>query len=83
MYYLRGDYRKRMKQKIIVIILILIALIVISAVIAYLIFQNEKPWLAFYIACCAGVLIVNLFIVVIFVNKNLKNNKKFDDKISE
>ncbi len=54
---------------------ILITLIVITALgtlIAYFIFKPDKPWLAFYIACCGGVLIVNFGISLFFVWKNFK-----------
>ncbi|MDR1781104.1 MAG: hypothetical protein LBR50_10330 [Tannerella sp.] len=54
------------------IILILMALIVVAATVAYFILQADKPWMAFYIACCGGVLAVNLVIMLIFVRKNVK-----------
>ena len=41
---------------------ILIGLIIIVGVgtlITYFTMQEEKPWLAFYIACCGGVLVFN------------------------
>jgi len=75
-YYLRSDNTKRMKRKIIFILLIIIALVIISAVISYFIYEREKPWLAFYIACCAGVLVVNLIIVGFFINKNFKDKDR-------
>jgi len=65
-----------MKQKIIRILLILIALIVISAVIAYFIYAQEKPWLAFFIACCAGGLVANLLLSVFFIHKNFKDKRR-------
>jgi sugar phosphate permease len=61
-----------MKRKIIRILLIIIALITIIATVCYFIYEKEKPWLAFYIACCAGVLVVNLLISVFLVNINFK-----------
>jgi hypothetical protein len=48
------------------------AIIAIASVIAYFILVKDKEWMAFYLACCGGVLIVNLIIVAIFVRKNLK-----------
>ena len=65
-----------MKRKIIWILLIIIVLIVILAVIGYFVYEPEKPWLAFYIACCAGVLVVNLAGSIFLVNKNFKNKEK-------
>ena len=61
-----------MKRKIIWILLILIALTVISAGVLYHFYEPDKPWLAFYIACCAGVLVVNLGAIIFLVNKNFK-----------
>ena len=65
-----------MKRKIIRILLILIALILITATFFYFIYEPDKPWLAFYIACCAGVLVVNLIAIAFLVNKNFKNKGK-------
>ncbi|MDR2914136.1 MAG: hypothetical protein LBV74_04800 [Tannerella sp.] len=63
------------KKKTVKILLILIAFIIIAAAIAYFKYEPEKPWLAFYIACCGGVLVVNLIISVIFVSKNFKGKR--------
>ena len=65
-----------MKRKIIWILLIIIALIIITAIITYHIYQPEKPWFAFFIACCAGVLVVNLFASVFFFSKNFKDKNR-------
>jgi len=65
-----------MKRKILWILLIITALVIISAVISYFIYEREKPWFAFYIACCAGVLVVNLIIVGFFINKNFKDKDR-------
>jgi len=54
------------------IIYVLIAVIAIAGVISYFILVKDKEWLAFYLACCEGVLIVNLIIMIIFVRKNFK-----------
>ncbi|MDR1407843.1 MAG: hypothetical protein LBJ23_07345 [Tannerella sp.] len=54
------------------IIFILMALIVAAASISYFILEPRKPWLAFYVACCGGVLAANLIIALIFVRKNFK-----------
>ncbi|MDR0757029.1 MAG: hypothetical protein LBF85_04190 [Tannerella sp.] len=61
--------KKNVMQRI---ILIMIALIAISAGVSYFILEPEKPWLAFYAACCGGVLIINLVIMLIFIRKNFK-----------
>ena len=68
-----------MKRKIIRILLIIIALIIIGATIAYFFYEPEKPWLAFYIACCGGVLVLNLLFSIYFIRKNFKD-KNFKDK---
>ncbi|MDL2266297.1 hypothetical protein LJC43_07950 [Parabacteroides sp. OttesenSCG-928-G21] len=48
-------------------------IITIATVIAYFVIATEKPWLAFYVACCGGVIVVNLLISLLFVFKNFKN----------
>jgi hypothetical protein len=53
------------------VILILMVLVGLASLILYLAFRPEKPWMAFYVACCGGVLIVNLLIILIFVRKNV------------
>ncbi|MDR1332393.1 MAG: hypothetical protein LBK07_09870 [Tannerella sp.] len=54
------------------IILVLMALIAVAAGVLYFIFEAERPWIAFYVACCGGVLVVNLIIMLIFVRRNIK-----------
>lgn len=54
---------------------ILIGLIVITSiasVVTYFVLKPEKPWMAFYLACCGGVLVFNFLISLFLVNKNLK-----------
>jgi len=63
------------RTKIIRALLVVLLLIIIGTVVAYFVYRPEKPWLAFYIACCGGVLIVNLIITIIFVNKNFKDKR--------
>ena len=60
------------KQLILRVIFVLMAIIAIASTIAYFVNVKEKEWTAFYWACCGGVLIVNLIIMAIFVQKNLK-----------
>jgi hypothetical protein len=61
--------KKTIIQRIILIIMILIA---IAAGVSYFILEPGKPLMAFYVACCSGVLIINLVIILIFVRKNFK-----------
>ncbi|MDR3268788.1 MAG: hypothetical protein LBT83_06950 [Tannerella sp.] len=49
----------------------LMGLVGAASIIFYFVLRGEKPWLAFYVACCGGVLIVNLIIVLLFVRKNV------------
>lgn len=50
----------------------LIAITLIASVIAYFALKPEKPWMAFYLACCGGVLVFNFLLSLFLVNKNLK-----------
>ena len=50
----------------------LIILTVIATVITYFVMKPDRPWMAFYIACCGGVLVFNFLISLFLVNKNLK-----------
>ena len=50
----------------------LIILTVIATVITYFIMKPDRPWMAFYMACCGGVLVFNFLISLFLVNKNLK-----------
>lgn len=64
------------KRKLILTILAGLAAIVgIATVIAYFIVKPDKPWLAFYIACCGGVIVVNFLISIFFVNKNFRDRR--------
>lgn len=54
---------------------ILIGLSIITAVasvITYFVLKTDRPWMAFYLACCGGVLVFNFLISLFLVNKNLK-----------
>lgn len=54
---------------------ILIGLSIITAVasvITYFVLERDRPWMAFYLACCGGVLVFNFLISLFLVNKNLK-----------
>lgn len=62
-----------MKKKLITrILLVLIACTVLATIIAYFIYQGEKPMLAFFIACSGGVLVVNFAFTLFLVRKNFK-----------
>lgn len=54
---------------------VLIGLSIITAVasvITYFVLEPDRPWMAFYLACCGGVLVFNFLISLFLVNKNLK-----------
>ncbi|MDR1499703.1 MAG: hypothetical protein LBI58_01845 [Tannerellaceae bacterium] len=62
-----------MKKKTIIIILaVLAALITITTIILYFVLRADKPWLAFYFACCGGLLVFNFLLSIFLVNKNFK-----------
>ena len=50
----------------------LIILTVIATVITYFVMKPDRPWMAFYMACCGGVLVYNFLISLFLLNKNLK-----------
>ena len=50
----------------------LIAITIVATVIAYFVIKPDRPWMAFYVACCGGVLVFNFLISLFLVNKNLK-----------
>ena len=54
------------------VLLGLIAITTVATVIAYFVIKPDKPWLAFYVACCGGVLVFNFLISLFLVNKNFK-----------
>ena len=60
------------KQLILRVIYVLMAIVALGSVISYFVLVKDREWLAFYVACCGGLLIVNLIIIVVFVNKNFK-----------
>jgi len=45
----------------------------LASVGVYFALAPERPWMAFYFACCGGVIALNLLITLFFVNKNVKN----------
>ena len=54
------------------VLLGLIAITTVATVIAYFVIKPDRPWKAFYVACCGGVLVFNFLISLFLVNKNLK-----------
>ena len=50
----------------------LIAITIVATVITYFVIKPDRPWMAFYVACCGGVLVFNFLISLFLVNKNLK-----------
>ena len=54
------------------VLLGLIAITRVATVIAYFVIKPDRPWMAFYVACCGGVLVFNFLISLFLVNKNLK-----------
>jgi len=61
-----------MKKIILRVIYVLIAFITIASAITYFVLVNDREWMAFYVACCGGVLVINLIIIAFFVRKNFK-----------
>ena len=60
------------KQTLTRVLLGLIAITTVATVIAYFVIKPDRPWMAFYVACCGGVLVFNFLISLFLVNKNLK-----------
>ena len=54
------------------VLLGLIAITTVATVIAYFVIKPDRPLMAFYVACCGGVLVFNFLISLFLVNKNLK-----------
>ena len=54
------------------VLFVLIAITIVATVIAYFVIKPDRPWMAFYVACCGGVLVFNFLISLFLVNKNLK-----------
>ncbi|MDR1879421.1 MAG: hypothetical protein LBQ78_00610 [Tannerellaceae bacterium] len=61
------------RRKIFTRVLIGLAVVTtLATVILYFTLRGEKPWLAFYIACCGGVLVFNFLVSLFLVTKNFK-----------
>lgn len=62
-----------MNKKLITrILLALIVLTIFATVILYFVYQNEKPMMAFYLACSGGLFVINFSITLFFIRKNFK-----------
>jgi zinc transporter ZupT len=61
------------RKKVLRVLLFVVVFILIATIIAYYIYKPVNEWLAFYIACCGGVFIVNLVVSMIFIGKNFKD----------
>lgn len=70
--YIIPNYTMNRKKLFIRVILALIIILVIATTIAYFVLQGEKPMLALFVACCGGVLLINLLVSLFLVNKNFK-----------
>ncbi len=55
------------------VLLGLITVTAVASVVAYFVLKGDRPWMAFYVACCGGVLVFNFLISLFLVNKNLKH----------
>ncbi|OAV69667.1 hypothetical protein Barb6_01195 [Bacteroidales bacterium Barb6] len=61
------------KRKLFIRLLVgLIVLTAAATVVAYFLISPVKPWMAFFIACCGGLLIVNFLVSLFLVNRNYK-----------
>ncbi|MDR2138015.1 MAG: hypothetical protein LBP50_00445 [Tannerella sp.] len=54
------------------VIFTLMALTATGCSTAWFVMRREQPWLAFYVACCGGIMLINLLILLIFVRRNMK-----------
>ena len=54
------------------ILMALVVITIVMATIAYFALKASRPWMAFYVACCGGVLVFNFLISLFLVSKNLK-----------
>lgn len=62
-----------MNRKIVTRVLVgLISLTLVATVIAYFIFKPDRPWMAFFVACCGGVLVFNFLLSLFFIHRNQK-----------
>ncbi|MDR2969639.1 MAG: hypothetical protein LBV32_08560 [Tannerellaceae bacterium] len=60
------------KKRYTTVILVLIAIVAVASAGLYFAYSASKPWLAFFLACCGGVLILNLLFSLLLVRKNFK-----------
>lgn len=60
------------KKTILIVLAVITALIVLATIITYFILKPDKPWMAFYILCAGGVIVLNFLASIFLVNKNVK-----------
>lgn len=60
------------KKTFITVLAILIAVVTVASVVAYFVLSPTKPWMAFFILCCGGVLVFNFLVSLFLVYKNFK-----------
>jgi hypothetical protein len=51
----------------------LIIVVTVATIITYFVLAADRPWLAFYYACCGGILDLNFLITIFLINKNIKD----------
>lgn len=51
---------------------VLMGLITVGTAVAYFVLRPDREWLAFYVTCCGGVLVVNLGLMMVFAAKNIR-----------
>jgi hypothetical protein len=54
---------------------VLAVLAAVASAIAYFVLRDEKPWLAFFVACCGGMLAFNFLVSLFLVRKNFRKNR--------
>ncbi|MCK9342505.1 MAG: hypothetical protein M0P33_01180 [Massilibacteroides sp.] len=60
------------KKKIILVLALLAGITILASMVAYFILRGERPWTAFYLICCGGILALNFLFSIFLVYKNFK-----------
>jgi hypothetical protein len=50
----------------------LIIVTTLATIITYFVLKSDKPWMAFYFACCGGILDLNFVVSLYLINRNIK-----------
>jgi uncharacterized membrane protein YeaQ/YmgE (transglycosylase-associated protein family) len=62
-----------MTKKIILYALVgLSILTALASAIACFVLKPERPWMAFFVACCGAMLVLNLLAAAFFIHKNFR-----------